>query len=392
MSKNKDFIGKSDSWASWLQRIKEIIDGDKIFWGWTLMTFASSFIAPIKSSLELPLTIILFTGIGAAIFLIVSLLWREYKENKGLKNMKEQKNIEFEDKIRGDIIAISDKRALGEITIDQATKMIEARLAFMAEEIKAIKPVMMLLCSGDGEYSKDDYDKFYSLWKNFQPLQKNVSNLLLTRAALRIPTGEISKQAIEFLLSITDDDLEILKKQFKYVLRLPHQNPRSGLSSKDLAIWGFENSGLSVQDILLEEKDLIHLESYHIKFYGDVWLGENARSSFHTPQIQQETIFDIDIKGLNVLQISIKEAKPQKGELVDPNTIQKTAINKTAINFPAYVCLSEIGTEIFNLLKDELEPVPSRYLSELVLYWNTANPKFDFKLNYKPKLITNDNT
>lgn len=206
--------------ASWAQRIF----GDRIFIfaGGTILSLASSFFAPAISTFGLPATIILITGLGAITFLLLSLLWREHKENKGLRKAKEKKKVEFEDKIRCDIIVISDKCAVGEINLDQARKMIEARMAFLAEEIKEIKPVMKVLCGGDGEYSKDDYDKFYSLWKNFQPLQKNVANLLLTRAAPRIPIGEISKQAIKFLCSITDDDLETLKRQFRYVLRLPH--------------------------------------------------------------------------------------------------------------------------------------------------------------------------
>jgi len=348
------------------------------------ISFISSLFSHVAAVFGWPATIIIITSLVASSFLLLLSFWKEFSEGRELRNQRKRKDIEFEYRIRGDIINISDKCTIGEIRPDQAKKMIEARVTSVAEEIKEIYPIMKVLCGGD-EYSKDDYDKFYSLWKNFQPLQKNVANLLLTRAAPRIPTGKISKQAIEFLSSITDDDLDILKEQLKYVLQLPHKSPKTGLASNDLAIWHFENNELNVQDILLEENGLIHLESYHIKFYGDIWLGENDRISCHTPQDQQEVISDIDAKNLYVLQISIKEVKPKKGELVNLNVTQNIAIN-----FSAYVCLSEIGTEIFNLLKDELKPIPTKYLNELNVYWSKANPQFDLKLISKPKLITND--
>ncbi len=255
--------------------------------------------------------------------------------------------------------------------------MIEARVAFVAEEIKAIKPIMKVLCGGNGEYSKDDYDKFYSLWKNFQPLQKNVSNLLLTRAAPRIPVGEISKQTIEFLSSITDDDLEVLKKQFRYVLRLPHQDTKSDISSKDLAIWHFEDSNSKIQNLLLKENGLMHLESYHIKFYGNIWVGEATRASTYLLKDKSDTIYDIDTRE-TALQICYKQ-EPVKGMIVNP------------IVFPSYVCLSGVGMEIFNLLKDEIESPPQEYLNSVIKYWATQNSQYDFSLIEKTKLITNDN-
>lgn len=372
-------IEKSDSWASWFERIRETVTDDKTFWGGMLMSFASSFIAPIKYILGLPLTIILFTGFGAALFLIISLLWRDYKENKGLKNMKEQKNIEFEDKIRSDIIVISDKCTIGEINHDQAKKMIEARVALVAEEIKAIKPLMKVLCGSDGEYSKDDYDKFYSVWKNFQPLQKNVANLLLTRATPRIPTGEISKQAIEFLLSITDSDLEILKKQFKYVLELPHQDNLSGLSSKDLVICYYQkDDGSKVQNILLKE-NVMYLQSYSIDFYGSIWHGEEGERISIINISQERDICDINNEGVKKkLEVSVNNNQTVRKELY--------------INLDVFTCLTKIGAEIYSLLKDELDSAPSEYLNNLIEYWNKKYPALNFKLVDKIKLITNDNT
>ena len=76
----------------------------------------------------------------------------------------------------------------------------------------------------------------YTLLDKYEPFKDKINKLLATKTAEAIKAGSISKRSIEFLSSITDRDLEILKGQFKYILQLPHQNIRSGLSSKDLVI------------------------------------------------------------------------------------------------------------------------------------------------------------
>ena len=201
--------------------------------------------------------------------------------------------------------------------------------------------------------------------------------LLATKATKAIQNGSISKQSIEFLSSITDDDLEILKKQFKYVLCLPHQDTKAGLSSVDLMICNFENYSSTVQHLLLKDGQLIHLESCSIDFYGQIWLGQSDRASFYTPKEQSEIINAIDSNKLFDLQISLKQLESKEEPLV--------------IKFEAYVCLTKIGIEIFNLLKDELESTPKDYLDNVIQYWNIYNNKFNFSLLEKTKLITDDN-
>ncbi len=88
-------VEKSDSWASWLERLQNFVVGSKIFSGGILMVFASSFITPITSILGLPLTVILFTGTGAAIFLIVSLLWKEFSDNREVKKKERMSDIKL---------------------------------------------------------------------------------------------------------------------------------------------------------------------------------------------------------------------------------------------------------------------------------------------------------
>ncbi len=360
-------IEKSDSLFSLGERIWEY----KVYL--VLGTsFISSLFAPVAAVFGWPATIIMITSLASSSVLLLLSFCKEFCESGKLRSEKKRKDIEFEDKIRCDIITISDKRALGEITKDQAKKMIEARVAFVEEEIKAIKPIMTVLCGGDGEYSKNDYDKFYSLWKNFQPLQTNVANLLLTRAAPKIPTGEISKQTIEFLSSITDGDLEILKRQFRYVLRLPHLDV-----SQDLGIYNYElNKDDNLQNILLKENDLIHLESCSLRFYGDVWIGENGTRSSYYKIKGSHIIENIDSKQSWNLQIATKAENPKEQQ----------------IQFHSYTCLSQIGIEVFNLLKDELESTSPEYLNKLVEYWVKIYPTATFKLVAKTQLLEHDNT
>lgn len=217
----------------------------------------------------------------------------------------------------------------------------------------------------------------YKLLEEFDPFVEKV-NLLFPKILEAIKNNSISKQSVRFLSSITDDDLEVLKKQFRYVLRLPHQDTKSDISSKDLSIWDFQDSNSKIQDLLLKENGLMQLESYHIKFYGDIWLGEATRASTYCLKDKPDTIRDIDTKE-TALQICYKQ-EPVKGMIVNP------------IIFPSYVCLSGVGMEIFNLLKDDIESPPQEYLNSVIKYWGTQNSQYNFSLIEKTKLITNDNS
>lgn len=235
----------------------------------------------------------------------------------------------------------------------------------------------------------------YTLLGEFDPFSEKV-NLLIPKILEAIKNNSISKQSVKFLSSITDDDLDILKKQFKYVLKLPHKDDKSDVSSQDLAIWFFENDNTRIQNLLIGEKGLFLLESYHIKFYGDVWLGESDRASFYVLKDDLDIIDNIDSKGLFKIQIAVrKKEEPKKGQLVtshSPLTGSEDKMSKSKVIFPAYVCLGEIGMEIFNLLKNELEPTPEKYMNGLIEHWGKNNPQFDFKLISEQKLITNDDT
>ena len=380
-------VEKSDSWASWLERLQNFVVGSKIFSGGILMVFASSFITPITSILGLPLTVILFTGTGAAIFLIVSLLWKEFSDNREVKKKERMSDIKLNCERAKEVDGILIRATTNSNPVERI-KLYNQAIVLIRDfsEIKKQRTIEIAKTICGEKVTQEQQSIIFTLLEKYEPFRDKINKLLATKGLEAIKNNQLSKQSVEFLSSITDKDLELLKKQFKYVLQLPHQNSRSGLSSKDLAIWYFKSNDLEIQDILLEENGLMHLESYHIKFYGDIWIGEGVRGSSHTPQSQQGIIIDIDANGLNAIQFGAKDLKPQKGELVNLNVVQKTAII-----FSAYVCLSGIGTEVFNLLKDELDPVPNKYLNELIVYWSKENPQFDLKLISKPKLITNDN-
>lgn len=396
MGKNKDFIGQSDSWASWLQRIKEIIDGDRTFWGWTLMTFVSSFIAPIKSILGLPLTIILFTGAGAAIFLIVSLLWKEFNHKRELKKEEESSDIKLNcdraKEIDGILIRATNSKPVEQIQLYNQAMILMRDFP----EIKKQRTIEVARKFCGENVTQEQQSTIYTLLEKYEPFRDKVNEILATKGLEAIKKNLLSKQSVEFLSSITDKDLESLKKQFKYVLKIPHEDDKSDVSSQDLAIWLFENDNTKIQNLLIRERGLFLLESYHIKFYGNVWLGEGTRISTYILKNSLDIIDNIDSNGLFKIQIAIKEKEqPKKGQLAtlhSPLTGSEDETHKSKVQFAAYVCLGDMGMEIFNLLKDELEPTPSEYLNELIVFWSKANPQFDFKLISEPKLITDDNT
>ncbi len=358
------------------------------------MSFISSLFAPVAAILGWPATIIIITSLSSSSVLLLLSFWKEFNHKRELRKEEEISDIKLNcdraKEIDGILIKATNSKPVEQIQLyNQAMILIRD-----FPEIKKQRTIEVARKICGENVTQEQQSTIYTLLEKYEPFRDKVNELLATKGLEAIKKGRLSKQSVEFLSSITDGDLEILKKQFKYVLQLPHQSKKLDLVSKDLAIWRFENiNDLTVQDFLLEEKGLMHLESYHIKFYGDIWIGENDRASSHTPQNEQENINDIDAKGLNILQINTKNTKPKQDEIEElALSINNPSLDrKTTIVFSAYVCLSEIGTEIFNLLKDELDPPPSEYLKELIICWNRSNPHFDFKLISEPKLITNDN-
>lgn len=144
--------------------------------------------------------------------------------------------------------------------------------------------------------------------------------------------------------------------------------------------WGIYSYHLSdndnLQNILLKEDGLIHLESCSLRFYGDVWIGENGSRSSYYKINDSHVTSDIDGKGRWNLQIGTKAENSKEQQ----------------ISFQAYSCLSQIGIEIFNLLKDEIEPTSSEYLNNLVEHWSKIYPTATFKLVEKTHLLENANS
>ncbi len=95
------------------------------------MSFISSLFAPVAAVFGWPATIIIITSLSSSSVFLLFSSCKEFYESRNLRSEKKRKDIEFEDKIRCDIIGISDKCTIGEINPDQARKMIEVRVAFV---------------------------------------------------------------------------------------------------------------------------------------------------------------------------------------------------------------------------------------------------------------------
>jgi hypothetical protein len=296
---------------------------------------------------------------------------RRINEKEGNKRQMDEDSAQ-----KQEIIRLISKTPLKN-TVEQASLSMKLKMLapLLSESTRILVEDIARIKIGENA-TQSQKSSIRTLLEGLDPFNEKV-NLLIPKILEAIKNRSISKQAIVFLSSITDDDLEILKKQFRYVLRLPHQDIKSDISSKDLAIWHFEDNNSKIQNLLLKENGLMHLESYHIKFYGDIWVGEATRASTYLLKYKSDVIFDIDNRE-TALQICHKQ-EPVKGMIANP------------IVFSSYVCLSGVGMEIFNLLKDEIESTPQEYLNSLVKHWEAHNSQYNFNLIEKAKLITNDN-
>ena len=314
-------------------------------------------------------------------FLLISCLWvallilvDRYKLAKQRrKNEKEcnQHQTKEDSTQKQEIIRLISIAPLGN-TMEQASlsMRLEMLAPLMSESTRSLVEEIARTKIGENA-TQSQKSAIRSLLEGLDPFSKKV-NSLIPRILEGIKNRSISKQAIVFLSSITDDDLEILKRQFRYVLCLPHLDV-----SQDLGIYNYDLSiDDKLQNILLKENGLIHLESCSLRFFGDVWIGENGSRSSYYKINGSHVIGDIDSKKRWNLQIETKVENAQEQQIL----------------FHAYTCLSQIGIEIFNLLKDELEPTPSEYLNKLVEYLAKLYPTVTFKLMEKTQLLENDNS
>lgn len=247
------------------------------------------------------------------------------------------------------------------------------------EDILKINMEVFLDIKKDSDFTDDEFDIYREIINYIHSNRQKEVKILLKKAAKKINSQElsISKETIDFITSITDEKLETLKKIFRYVV---------------------DNGILKYKDI---EQDFMKMGfcqsgTDNIKFLGRIFVNQDAVGgkayNYKIEAIEIENIFiwkdSIILNGRTATAENLKnylsneENKNEFKKLLENSSFQYTVLNKEKIKFHItkqptsagiielnMICLAvltDVGVEIYSLLKDEIENYPTDYLEAIV--------------------------
>jgi len=240
------------------------------------------------------------------------------------------------------------------------------------EDILKINMEVFLDIKKDSDFTNDEFDIYREIINYIHNNRQREVKILLKKAAKKINNQElsISKETIDFITSITDEKLETLKEIFRYVVG---------------------NGILKYKDI---EQDFMKMEfcqpgTDNIKF-GRIFVNQDAVGKAYNNKIEAiriENIFiwkdSIILNGKTATEEDLKnylskEENKNRFQKFLENDFKYTLLNKEKIKFHitkqptstgiielnmgCLAILTEVGVEMYSLLKDEIENYPTDYL------------------------------
>ncbi|MEN9782472.1 MAG: hypothetical protein RL208_622 [Pseudomonadota bacterium] len=303
----------------------------------------SLFVGPFNAFIIIAMYIII--GI-----LIIKILWYRYKicvkESQNITITKEESLKTENDIINNpnDVDKILASFALGRITFNNATNLIQ----LIQPNPQPIIDRMNKICNNKKEqYSHDEIDNFDKLFNEFLHSYKSTEvKSLLLKAQQNI--DQISKDTVLFLITLDDKKLEILKQQFKYV------------------IFGYEGIIL-YNDQKQVEKDFFDKRLNHqrcgdiLEFTNSIWFFGKERGT------------DININANNYHIVKISQYKS-----ISIHNTQQSEVQFTLYYFRQ---LTQTGFEVYNLLKDQIDENPDKYLENIVIYHQKKHPNLQISFS-----------
>ena len=234
----------------------------------------------------------------------------------------------------------------------------------------------------DDKITNDEYDIYHEIISYIHNNRQEKIKALLKKAAQKVSDEKfsISKETIDFITSITDSQLEIIHEMFRYVVG-------NGI----LKYKGIEND--------FKAKNFNQSGSDNIKFLGRIFYNQDAvGGKSYTPKVDAVNIHGIliwkflvptiNLKGIPATEESLKEHLsnehnrkefaellnnlPVKGRVLDQEkakfyiTKQPISGGEISINIACFTILTDMGAELFSLLKNEIKGYPDGYLQSVV--------------------------
>jgi len=233
----------------------------------------------------------------------------------------------------------------------------------------------------DEPITNDEYDVYHEIISYIHDKRQENIKILLKKTAQKISNKElsISKETIDFIISITDSKLEMIKELFKYVVGygiLKYKNIGDDFRAKNFNQVGSDN--IKFLGRIFCNQDSIGGKSYTAKIEA---------VNLHGILIWKDLIPTIKLKGVPAIEetleeyLSNEENKKSFTEFLLNIEVkvtilahekvkfyitkQPTSTGEIELNIPCFAILTDIGVELYSLLKDEIKEYPSGYLQSV---------------------------
>ncbi len=290
--------------------------------------------------------------------------------------------------IQNNLTELFHQRADDLITDDVFKKKVELLSNQISEPNKLkFMNIMPCYCEKKQDYTQEDCSKFEELFRAyFGKILTETKKKLLEKLMNKV--HEISTRAMMFLIHLDEKDINILKQQFRYVTMVNNfgyiaecSDIRDIFDTSGLNAIGFADKLKFFNDIwqidAIGRTTSHKLESWHIK--DDIFCLKNQITG-NGVSLTLEQIKEIDIDTLKLVLQNIQRIIFRIGIRPLIVTKQPNYLEKE-IKMDIFAQLTEVGVEIYGLLKDEIEEMPQDYIQKVLECNQQKYPELGFILN-----------
>lgn len=301
------------------------------------------FIGAIANKIGWQFSVILgyWAGLITLIFCLIVIFIYKYAKlyfnNKQIKREEEQSLITSNNEAENQINIVIEKMAKNELTQEQgrAQALMFAR-NFGNIRMQNLENSLNQFCSAiypNQTLSNNQKDILYSLLEQkYKPFRMAINILVENKILPLIPQNLISKQTVNFINNITDEDLEIIKTQFMYV------SGKKGILYYEKII----DEIMTPCNLWLTQIDMIKFQ----EIWGDVFNVVTGK----VLNVSSKTTISLSFKSNSFIKIE--------------------NISNITKEIKYFITLNQIGTELYELLKDEIQNTPITYVQKCTDYIN----------------------
>ena len=230
--------------------------------------------------------------------------------------------------------------------------------------------------------TNDEYDTYHKIISYIHNNRQEKIKALLRKAAQRVGDEQlpISKETVDFIISITDSQLEVIQEMFRYVVGngvLKYKDITS-----DFGVRNFNQSGsdnIKFLGKIFYNQDVVGGKSYSIKVEAVsiegilIWKCLIPTIRLNNIPVTEESLK----KYLEVEQnrkgfVEYLEKLPIKIEVFNKGKVkfyiskQPTSAGEIKLDINCFTILTDVGVELYSLLEDEIRDYPDGYLQSVV--------------------------